>query len=68
MKLLVRQSSPVPWYLVTLSPKYLAQDSSLIRPMAVFVPHCDRSSYTHAILQANLDFCVCVLIVYFPAA
>jgi len=64
MKLLVGQSSPVPWYLVSLSPKYLAEDSTLIRPMPVFFLQCDRPSFTPIQNSRRIYICVCFNLVF----
>jgi len=65
MKLLVGQSSPVPWYLVSLSPKYLVRDSSLIRPMPVFFSlQCDRPSFTPIQNNRRIYICVCFNLVF----
>ena len=64
MKLPVGQSSPVPCYLVSLSPKYLAQNSSLIRPMPVFFPQCDRPSFTPEQNNRQIYISVCFNLVF----
>ena len=64
MKLLVRQSSLVPWYLVSLSPKYLAQDSILILPMPVIFPQCDRPSFTPIQNNRQIYISVCFNLVF----
>ena len=51
MKLLIMQFSPFPCYLVPLNPKCLPQHPILRHPLPMFLPHCDRPSFT--LMQNN---------------
>ena len=44
--LLFMHSSPLPHHLISLSPKYLLQHSVLKHPQPMFLPHCERPSFT----------------------
>jgi hypothetical protein len=46
LKLLVMYLSPIPYYLVTLRPKYSPQHLILRQPHATFLPQCERPSFT----------------------
>jgi len=45
-KLLVMQSSPLPCYLIPLRPKYLPHHTVLEHAQRMFLPHCQRPSFT----------------------
>jgi hypothetical protein len=42
MKLFVMQSSPLPWYLIPLGPKYPPQHPIFENPQPTFLPQCER--------------------------
>jgi hypothetical protein len=46
IKFLVMQSSPIPCRLVPLRPKYPPQHPILQHPQSLFLPQCDRPSFT----------------------
>ena len=46
MKPLIMQSPPLPSYLVTPKPKYLPQHPILKHPQPMFLPQCERPSFT----------------------
>ena len=46
IKLLIRQFSPLPCYLVPLRPKYFPQHPTLKHPQPAFLPQCQRPSFT----------------------
>jgi len=46
IKLLVRYSFPLPCYLFPLRPKYLPQRPILEHPQPMFLPPCERASFT----------------------
>jgi hypothetical protein len=46
MKLLIMQSFPLPCYLVYLRPKYPPQHPFLKNPQPIFLPRCERPSFT----------------------
>ena len=46
MELLIVQFSPLPRYLVRLSPKYLPQHPIFKHPQPVFLPQCEIPSFT----------------------
>jgi hypothetical protein len=57
MQLLSMQLPPIFCHFITLRPKYLPQNPILKHPQPVFLPECERSSYTHThIKQAKLKF------------
>ena len=45
------QSSSLPCYLIPLGPKYPSQHPTLENPQPIFLPQCERSSFTS--IQSN---------------
>jgi hypothetical protein len=46
MKLHTVQFPPVPFYLVPLRPKYLLQNPIFQNPQPIYLPQCERPSFT----------------------
>ena len=53
-KLIVMQSSPLPFYLTLLRSNYHPEHPILKHPQPTFLPHCERHSFTPMYFLTNL--------------
>jgi hypothetical protein len=58
VKLFITQFSPVSLHFLRLGLKYLLEHPSLEHPHVMFLPQCDRSSFTPIHKQTTLQFCI----------
>ena len=62
IKLLITQFSPLPCYLVPLRLKYSPQHPILKHAQPMFLPQCERSSFTP--IQNNLEIIILHILIY----